>query len=80
KSVFLPTDDLTALGAVPEFFELKLEVGRHGQAEGIRMVASSDPMLNKPVLKAVRQFRWSPARLDHHNIPVPVNLTVLVND
>ncbi|MGA7857095.1 MAG: energy transducer TonB [Terracidiphilus sp.] len=62
-----------------ERVDLKLRLDREGRAENIRVVNSDDPYLNAPVVAAVRQFRWRPARLDHHTIPIGLNLRVRVH-
>jgi hypothetical protein len=57
---------------------LKLKVNKRGQARDIRIVNTDDPYLDAPVIAAVHQFRWRPARLDHHAVTDGVKLIVLV--
>ncbi len=57
---------------------LELNVGEDGTARDIQVVKSVNPQLDAPVVAAVRKFRFSPAKLDHQAIEVPLSLTVFV--
>jgi TonB family protein len=57
---------------------LHLKLNKNGKVRDVRILKSDDPSLDKPVLEAVRQFNWLPARLDQHRVPVGVTLTVFV--
>ena len=58
---------------------LRLNVDQNGIARNVRVVNSANRKIDKPVLEAVRQFSWRPARLDHQSIANNVVLTVVVH-
>jgi hypothetical protein len=80
EGVYVPPDALPFGAPGLEYFHLNLDVDREGRPHSIKVVASEDPSLNDSIVKAVRQFRWRPAQLDHHSISVPVNLIVVLHD
>ncbi len=57
---------------------LKLKVDHNGMVRNVRVVKSADQKIDKPVMEAVQQFSWRPARLDHQSIGNNVLLTVVV--
>lgn len=78
KGIFMPIASLDAGFPNQAKLVLALDLDKKGRTRDIRVVKSEDPYLNGPVVAAVRDFRWRPARLDHHAIPARINLTVLV--
>jgi TonB family protein len=72
--------ELLSTTSVPSGAEvvLELNVGEDGKARDIQVVKSVNPQLDAPVVAAVRKFRFSPAKLDHQSISVPLSLTVTV--
>ncbi|MFZ0746450.1 MAG: TonB family protein [Terracidiphilus sp.] len=77
KSVIAPDPYVNGLSDLVRV-NLNLDVDREGRAADIRVINSDDPYLNTAAVAAVRQFRWRPARLDHHSITVPLNLSLIV--
>jgi TonB family protein len=75
--------DLPATAALsslpnPAKMVLKLNLDQTGSPTHVEVVQSLTPELDARVVKAVRQFRWSPAVLDNQTIPIDVNLIVEV--
>lgn len=78
--VSIPPDALPFGAPGVEVFHLKMELTARRGAHRIHVVASEDPNLNDSVVTAVRHFHGRPAQLDHHNIAVPVDVTVVLHD
>lgn len=57
---------------------LKLSLGQDGKPSDVQVVKSFNPELDASVVKAVKNFRFRPAKLDNEPIPVELNLTVVV--
>lgn len=57
---------------------LKLNVDEKGQPQDIEVVKSPSHYLDAPVAEAVKQYRFSPATLDHQPVVTPMTLTVVV--
>jgi outer membrane biosynthesis protein TonB len=57
---------------------LKLNIDQDGTAQVIQVVDSSNPAINGPVIDAVRQFRFSPAKLENQPIPIDMNMILTV--
>lgn len=76
-NVVVPAELYTSFPA-DSTVHLKLIVDRQGKPENIQVVRTSDPLLDQPVINAVRQFSWEPATLDHQIFPADVNLEVTV--
>jgi TonB family protein len=57
---------------------LKVNLDEQGKAQDVQVIKSANPILDAPVISAVRQFRWSPATLDKQAIPVDLTLSVVV--
>jgi TonB family protein len=72
-----PTAALASLPN-PAKMVLKLNLDQTGSPTHVEVVRSLTPELDARVVKAVRQFRWSPAVLDNQTIPIDVNLIVEV--
>ena len=72
-----PTAALASLPN-PAKMVLKLNLDQTGSPTHVEVVHSLTPELDARVVKAVRQFRWSPAVLDNQTIPIDVNLIVEV--
>jgi TonB family protein len=72
-----PTAALASLPN-PAKMVLKLNLDQTGSPTHVEVVQSLTPELDARVVKAVRQFRWSPAVLDNQAIPIDVNLIVEV--
>jgi TonB family protein len=58
---------------------LALNVDEKGNAQNVRVVQSANPNLDSRVIEGVQKSHFRPARLDHQNIPLDVNLVVEVN-
>ena len=72
-----PTAALASLPN-PAKMLLKVNLDQTGSPTHVEVVQSLTPELDARVVKAVRQFRWSPAVLDNQTIPIDVNLIVEV--
>ena len=57
---------------------LSLNVDEMGKAQDVQVVKSVNKMLDARVLEAVRQFHFTPARLDDQPVPVDLTLNVVV--
>jgi TonB family protein len=57
---------------------LSLNVDEKGKAQDVQIVKSVNKMLDERVVDAVRQFRFSPAKLDDQAVPVDLTLNVVV--
>jgi TonB family protein len=57
---------------------LSLNVDEKGKAQDVQVVKSVNKMLDERVLDAVRQFHFSPAKLDDQPVPVDMTLNVVV--
>lgn len=55
---------------------LSVEVDPHGSVRAVHILKSAEPVLDKSVLEAVHELRFSPARLDDHPIPLQIRLIV----
>jgi len=79
NDIYVPAVSQFSWFPSPAQVDLKLEVSKKGRAQDIQILSSDDPFLNAPVVAAVRQFRWRPAKLDHRTIPIDLNLRVRVH-
>ena len=77
-SVELPTGPLSV--AIPSDAKVvhSMTVDEQGKPNDIQVVKSVNPELDANVVKAVRQFRFRPAKLDDQIIPIQVDLEVEV--
>lgn len=57
---------------------LEVNLDQQGKTGDIQVVKSLNPILDKDVVEAVRQFRWLPAKLDNQAIPTDLMLNVVV--
>lgn len=57
---------------------LSLNVDENGKPQDVQVVKSVNKMLDERVLDAVRQFHFSPAKLDNEPVPVDLTLNVVV--
>ena len=55
-----------------------MNVDQMGKAQDVKVVRSFYPTLNENVVNAVRKFRFRPAKLDDHAIPIDMNLNIQV--
>ncbi len=58
---------------------LSVNLSSEGYPSAIRVIRSAYPMMDIPVMQAVEEFHFSPARLDHRDIPSHVRLIVRVH-
>jgi len=60
-------------------FVLQLNIDKTGEAQDIRILKSSNPLLNDRVIEAFQQFRWQPATLKNKAVSFgDVTLSVVV--
>jgi TonB family protein len=78
NSIEIPTDALD--GKIPAKAEvgLKLNVDAKGKAQDIQVVKSVNPDLDARVIEAVRQLRFTPAKLDNQAVSIGMDLNVVV--
>lgn len=57
---------------------LRVSLDQTGSPSAIQVVQPLTQPIDRRVVEAVRQFRWSPAVLDNQTIPAEVNLIVMV--
>jgi TonB family protein len=57
---------------------INLNVDETGNAQNVQVTRPFNRDLDARVIAAVQKFHFRPATLDHQNIPVAVNLTVVV--
>lgn len=55
---------------------VSLQVGSNGRPFDVRIVQSAYPALDQPVLRAVRDFRFTPAWVGNHPVPSPLTMIV----
>lgn len=79
NGIMLPDElDLGQLTKAQKTVVLAVKVDPHGFTRAVHILKSAEPALDLPVLEAVHQLRFSPARLDDHPIPLQIKLTVEV--
>jgi TonB family protein len=78
RNVHLTTDTFDRLIPSEATVVLSLNVDEKGKAEDVQIVKSVNKMLDERVVDAVRQFRFSPAKLDDQPVPVDLTLNVVV--
>jgi len=57
---------------------LSLNVDEKGKPQDVQIVNPTNKILDERILEAVRQFHFSPARLDDQPVPVDLTLNVVV--
>jgi TonB family protein len=55
-------------------------VDETGKPTNLKIVQSSDSLLDAHVLSAVEQYRWQPGSVSGRIVAVPVNLHITVQD
>ncbi len=76
--IAFPTDPLSA--TIPKDAEVGVQflVDVSGKAKDIKVTDSVSPELDEKVIEAVRETRFSPAKLDDRPVPITMNLDVKV--
>ena len=77
-SIHIPGATLDRTGPNGAKVVLALNVDAKGNAQNVRVVQSVNPELDARVVTAVRQSYFHPATVDHHAVPVKVDLVVSV--
>jgi TonB family protein len=57
---------------------VSLNVDEKGKPQDVQIVKSANAMLDERVLEAVRQFHFTPAKLDDQPVPIDLTLNVVV--
>jgi len=57
---------------------LSLNVDEKGKPQDVQIVNPTNKILDQRILEAVRQFHFSPAKLDDQPVPVDLTLNVVV--
>lgn len=74
----IPATELPANSSIPAEVTLQFNLDQTGAPQGIQIVRSINPSVDARVIEAVRQFRWTPAVLDHQAVPIEFTFTVQV--
>jgi len=67
-----------ALPAQERFFTVSMTVTESGVPTNLKVVGSEDPLLNRSVLEAVANYRFTPASLNSRPTAIPLVLKVRV--
>jgi TonB family protein len=70
--------DFTAAGRFERTAVVSLTVDPNGKPSDLKIVQSVNPVMDKNVLAAVSQYRFTPGTLDNQPTAVPVNLSVVL--
>ncbi len=76
-NIDIPADAIASI-TNPAELVLRVNLDETGTPTHVQVVRSVNPTVDGRVMKAVRNFRWSPAVLDNRTIPIDVNLIVSV--
>lgn len=70
--------DFTAAARFERTAVVSMTVDAEGKPEDLKIVQSVNPIMDKNVLAAVSQYRFTPGTLDNQPTAVPVNLSVVL--
>lgn len=74
----IPATEIPDAFPNPARLVLRVSLDQTGSPSAIQVVQPLTQAIDRRVVEAVRQFRWSPAVLDNQTIPADVNLIVMV--
>jgi TonB family protein len=82
KTVAIPQDTTSAIKSTPAEHEVvvAMVVDETGKPTNLKIVQSSDALLDEHVLSAVQQYRWQPGSVSGQIVAVPVNLHITVQE
>jgi TonB family protein len=70
--------DFTAAARFERTAVVSLTVDPSGKPSDLKIVQSVNPIMDKNVLAAVSQYRFTPGTLDNQPVSIPVNLSVIL--
>lgn len=70
--------DFTAVARFERVAVVSMTVEADGKPSDLKIVQSVNPIMDKNVLAAVSQYRFTPGTLDNQPTAVPVNLSVVI--
>jgi TonB family protein len=70
--------DFTAAARFERTAVVSLTVDSNGKPSDLKIVQSVNPIMDKNVLAAVSQYRFTPGTLDNQPTAIPVNLEVVI--
>jgi TonB family protein len=70
--------DFTAAARFERTAVVSLTVDPNGKPSDLKIVQSVNPIMDKNVLAAVSQYRFTPGTLDNQPTAIPVNLEVVI--
>jgi TonB family protein len=70
--------DFTATARFERTAVVSLTVDSNGKPSDLKIVQSVNPIMDKNVLAAVSQYRFTPGTLDNQPVSIPVNLSVVL--
>ncbi len=70
--------DFTAAARFERTAVVSLMVDQSGKPSDLKIVQSVNPIMDKNVLAAVSQYRFTPGTLDNQPTAIPVNLEVVI--
>jgi len=82
KTVGIEANTIRATGSTPAEHEVVVAmiVDETGKPTNLKIVQSSDALLDERVLSAVQQYRWQPGSVSGQIVAVPVNLRIMVQE
>jgi len=77
-NVHLSPNVFDSLNPSEQTIVLSLNVDEKGKPQDVQIVNPTNKILDQRILEAVRQFHFSPAKLDDQPVPVDLTLNVVV--
>ncbi len=77
RGITVSSDELPKYFRNPARVVLKFDLDETGSPQKIRVAEALNPSVDARVMAAVRDFRWSPAIINNH--AVPIEMTLIVN-
>ncbi len=76
SKITVATTDFYTQDLASQFVLLHLLVDENGKPQNVQVIKSANPQVDSRVLAAVRDYRFSPATLDHQTIPLQLDLRI----
>ncbi len=77
RAITISSDELPKVYPNPARVVLKFDLDETGSPRKIRVAEPLTPAVDARVMAAVHDFRWSPAVINNH--AVPIEMTLIVN-
>ncbi|HEY8997699.1 MAG TPA: energy transducer TonB [Edaphobacter sp.] len=76
-SIDVPLDNYSSLSySGPRHVVVGMIVGKDGVPSNLRIVESAGPLIDKNVLAAVSQYRFTPGTVSNQAVEIPLNLDI----